>query len=123
MSKQRICVIEDNNPIRMLFSTLLKKAGYEVVDFHNGQTAVEWLMANECFGIITDIFLPDISGNEVLNMVRQSALNKDIPAIAVTGYSDYDDREKFLNYGFKHYMTKPVDVNTFVTEISRVFNS
>lgn len=116
-----ICVVEDNTPIRKLFSTLLRKTGFEVVDFANGLSAIEWLQNNDCFGMITDILLPDISGNEVLNRIRLNEKHKELKAIAITGFSDFDDKKKFIDFGFNHYMTKPVDVGTFVNEVKSIF--
>ena len=37
-----ICIIEDNTPIRKLFATLLKKSGYNAIDFASGSSALEW---------------------------------------------------------------------------------
>lgn len=122
MSNKTICIIEDNRPIRILFSVILQKAGYEVLEFDNGESALKWLNENKCFGIITDILLPDISGKEVLNLVRKSSINSKIPAIAVTGVIGNDDREKYIGMGFDHYITKPIDVSTFINEVSAVFN-
>ncbi len=116
-----ICVVEDNTPIRKLFSILLRKAGFEVVEFSNGQSALLWLSNSECFGMITDILLPDISGDEVLNQIRQNEKHKQLKAIAITGFNDFDDKKKFIDFGFNHYMTKPIDVSTFVNEIRSIF--
>ena len=41
-----ICVIEDNISIRKLYRILLKKAGYEVIEFDEGEPALEWLKEN-----------------------------------------------------------------------------
>jgi len=116
-----ICVVEDNTPIRKLFCTLLKKSGFNVIDFPDGQSALNWLNDNDCFGIVTDILLPDISGNELLNLIRKLDRHRALKAIAVTGFSDFDDKQKFIDFGFDHYMTKPVEVSSFVKEVKIIF--
>ena len=67
-----ICVIEDNTPIRKLFCTLLKKAGFTTIDFPDGTSSVNWLRSNNHpHAVIVDILLPDINGTEVLKVIRE----------------------------------------------------
>ncbi len=112
-----ICVIEDNQSVRKLFSTVLKKTGYQTIDFNDGNTAMEWLKDNSPACIIVDILLPDINGSEVLNYVRQQEHGDNIPIIAVTGFAKSNDREKYLNQGFDHYIAKPINTLTFADEV------
>lgn len=118
-----ICVIEDNTPIRRLFCTILKKAGYETVDFADGFSAVEWLKENQISGIIMDILLPDLNGTELISMVRDLPNVLDAPIIAVTGFAQANDRERFMQLGFDSYIAKPVNTATFVSEVKAVFDA
>lgn len=111
-----ICVIEDNVPIRKLFCTLLKRAGYETMDFDDGTSSSEWLKTNKVKAIIMDILLPDINGTELIKIVREGA-NKDTCIVAITGFAASHDREKFTELGFNGYLAKPINTTTFVADV------
>lgn len=119
-SSAPIVVIEDNAPIRKLFSTILNKSGFEVIEFSDGNSALEALSEQEVSTIIMDILLPDINGTDLIGKVRQLENCKDIPIIAVTGFAQAHDRDKFLNFGFDAYISKPINTSAFVEEINEI---
>lgn len=119
-NKKLILIIEDNKPIRKLFSTLLKKSGYETADFDNANDTLEWLKNNSPKLIIMDILLPDMNGTELIHEVKKIDHIKDVPVVAVTGFATGNDREKYLNEGFDHYLSKPINTTTFVDEIKSI---
>lgn len=116
-----ICVIEDNTPIRRLFCTILKKAGFEIVDFPDGYSAIEWVKDNHTSGIIMDILLPDLNGTELISMIRDLPNGAGVPIIAVTGFAQPNDKERFLALGFNSYIAKPINTGTFVAEVKELF--
>lgn len=118
-----ICVIEDNTPIRRLFCTILKKAGFETIDFSDGYSAVDALKEQAVSGIIMDILLPDLNGTELISMVRDLPNGEKVPIIAVTGFAQPNDRERFMDLGFDSYIAKPVNTATFVSEVRTVFEN
>ena len=122
MSEQSssIVVIEDNTPIRKLFSTILKKSGFDVQEFGDGNTALEFLKANGTSTIIMDILLPDVNGTELIKEVRSLSEHENTPVIAVTGFAQANDREKFISIGFDAYISKPINTTAFVDEVKQV---
>lgn len=118
-----VCIIEDNIPIRKLFTTLLKKAGFQTVDFPNGTSGVEWVKQNKCLAMIVDILLPDLSGSDILKIVRELPEGDKIPVIAVTGFAQVNDKEKYIEMGFDFYIAKPVDTDTFASDIEAVISA
>lgn len=121
---ETICIIEDNKPIRKLFSTLLKKASFETVEFADGQTAIDWINTNNMpTAFILDILLPDQSGADILNIIRQKPNGVSIPIVAVTGFASTNDRQKYLDLGFDHYIPKPINTTTFVDEVVTIIKS
>jgi CheY-like chemotaxis protein len=115
-----ICIIEDNKPIRRLFVTLLKKSGYETVDFATGNEGLDWIKSNSAQCIIIDILLPDLNGTEVLKVIRDMPSGQKVPIIAVTGFAHAYDRDKFIELGFDSYIPKPVNTITFVKDVEDV---
>jgi len=117
-----VCVIEDNLPIRRLFTTVLKKAGFDTVDFSDGASALAHLQSNPVNAIIMDILLPDINGTELIKSVREIESCKNIPIVSVTGFAQASDREKFLQAGFDGYIAKPINTQSFVSELQEIIN-
>lgn len=122
MENYSICVIEDNIPIRKLYVTLLKKAGFVTYDFGDGSSALNWLKSNQVNGIIMDILLPDINGNDLVKFVKELDKHKNTLVCAITGFAQENDKEKFLNDGFAHYLSKPINTATFVDDVKTMFN-
>ncbi len=121
-AEKLICVIEDNTPIRKLYCTLLKRAGYETVDFEEGKPAIEWLSVNSARAIIMDILLPDMNGTDLYYQVRQIEIHSATPIIAITGFATTQDRQKFVNIGFTGYIPKPINTTTFVSDVENIIN-
>ena len=118
----KICVIEDNIPIRKLFAILLKKSGYDVSDFGDGSSALDYLKSNIPDVILMDILLPDINGTELLTSVRGLPGLGNVKVIAITGFATNNDREKYLELGFTGYLPKPINTTTFVSDIQSILS-
>lgn len=118
-----VCVIEDNLPIRKLFSTLLKKSGHEIHEFADGRTALEFVESTKPDGILMDILLPDTNGTDLLKKMRNIPNGQGIPIIAVTGFAQHNDKEKYLQAGFDGYIAKPINTQSFVDEVNNLFNT
>jgi CheY-like chemotaxis protein len=114
---KNVCIIEDNDSIRKLLVILLKKEGAQVADFAEGQPAAEWIVENNPPLVITDIMLPDISGDDILDVIRSMPNGKSVVVIALTAFARQGDREKFLEQGFDGYISKPVHTQSFASEV------
>ena len=66
----RILLIEDEAPSRAALTLLLKSAGYEVAGAGSGQEALEKLASEKFTIVITDLFLPDLDGIDILKRVK-----------------------------------------------------
>jgi two-component system cell cycle response regulator DivK len=121
--KTRILLIEDNEQNRYLATFLLEKHGFEVVGAADGRLGIE-LAAQEPFDLILlDIQLPTMDGYAVARALRCNDAIRNIPIVAVTSYAMLGDREKTLAAGCDGYLEKPIDPETFVTEISQYLPS
>ncbi len=118
-----ICLIEDNKAIRKMFGILLNKTGYQIQEFEDGKTAVEWINNNTAKCIIVDILLPDMNGTEIMSVIRKLPGGDKIPIIAVTGFAHPSDREKYLAMGFDDYISKPVDTTTFANLVKQIIEN
>lgn len=81
-----IVLVEDDADIRELFTMVLRQAGYVVMPFEHGQSALAALQAMPCDLLITDYHLPDTRGNLLISIVR--AARPRLATMLISGESD-----------------------------------
>lgn len=114
-----ILLVEDNDPIILLFQHLIKKAGFALTVCKIGVAALDWMKNNVPSIVLLDISLPDISGEEIFKKMKEMEHYKGVPAIAVTAIARQGDKEKYLEMGFDGYIPKPINNETFVSQIQQ----
>lgn len=112
-----ILVIEDNDQNIYLMRFLLENHGYTVALARDGKTGIELAHSLTPQAILLDIQLPEMDGYAVATAIRNDPSLVGIPIIAVTSYAMLGDREKALAAGATEYIEKPIDPDTFVTQI------
>jgi CheY-like chemotaxis protein len=115
----KILIIEDNEQNLYLATFLLQKSGYEVVQARSGPEGIALAARMRPDLILLDIQLPGMDGYDVARALRQDEGLKDVPIVAVTSYAMLGDRERALEAGGDAYIEKPINPETFVSEIER----
>ncbi|MGQ0636814.1 MAG: hybrid sensor histidine kinase/response regulator [Planctomycetaceae bacterium] len=110
-SGRRILIIEDNADGRRSLQMLLQLAGHEVVTAETGNEGIEVATANPPQVALVDIGLPGMDGYEVARRLR-TLCGPNTLLIALTGFSQPQDRERALEAGFNWHLVKPVDLDT-----------
>ena len=113
-------ILEDNDERRELELYTLKNAGYEAEAFTSSADFMAAVGKSLPELVILDIMLPDMSGLEVLNMLRAKGETKDIPVIMVTAKSTEHDKLKGFNYGADDYISKPFSLMEFTARVKAV---
>lgn len=118
---KQVCVIDDNLPIRKLFSTIIKKQGFETTEFADGSSAIVAFNEKRFTPnlIIMDNLLPDINGTDLIKQVRSIAGLSDVPIIAVTGNSTAQDKMIFESLGFNEYLVKPIGITELISVVNK----
>ena len=108
-SQLRVLVVDDVNDVTEMIGLFLKHAGYDVSIADSARAALQ-LAGESAFDlIISDIGMPAMNGYELAEILRSMPNYREIPLIAVTGYTEYDDRGRSLRAGFNAHLTKPID--------------
>src|SRR5579864_8746190 len=113
----RILVVEDNPANLFLMCYLLQSFGYSPTTAIEGPEAIPVARRDNPDLIICDIHLPKMDGYQVLKILRSNSQFHSTPIIAVTALAMMGDRERMLAAGFNGYIAKPIEPETFVTQI------
>ncbi|MDT4988402.1 MAG: hypothetical protein QOI74_2496 [Micromonosporaceae bacterium] len=113
----RILVVEDTPHSLQLMTYLLNAYRHTVVAAVTGEQGIESALASPPDLVVMDLQLPGINGFETLKALRSIPDRAAVPIIAVTSFAMVGDRDRALDAGFDHYMTKPIDPETFTDEI------
>lgn len=116
----QILVVEDAPDLRRIFTVMLKQNGANVTAVDSAGEALKALEQSKFDLIVSDIGLPVTSGYDLLTIVRSSPSNpnRDIPAIALTGFASSEDQEKSRLAGFQKHLRKPVVTKEFVEVVA-----
>ncbi|MFA9215873.1 MAG: EAL domain-containing protein [Sphingomonadaceae bacterium] len=113
----RILIIEDNATNMELMVYLLRAFGYTPLSAADGEAGVLAARRELPDLIICDVHLPKLDGYGVVAALKGDPLVRHIPALAVTALAMVGDRERLLAAGFDGYIGKPIEPDTFVTQI------
>lgn len=115
--KKNILLIEDNEQNRYLVTFLLTNHGYAVTEAPDGPQGIERAAEGGYDLILLDIQLPEMDGYAVAEALRNNPVTAGVPIVAVTSYAMVGDREKALASGCNGYIEKPINPETFVSQI------
>lgn len=101
-------IIEDEPDTAEMYAEMMHISGYEVEKFFGGLSAVDNLLDQDPDAVILDLMMPDISGLEVLNYIKDQPRLSEVPVIIVSAKTMPEDVEKGLKAGAVAYLTKPV---------------
>ena len=120
MSERKILVVEDNDMNMQLVEYLLEERGYDIVKATSGEEALA--LTRETVApdlILMDIHLPGMDGLSVVRAIKEDTRTARIPVLALTAHAMRGDKDRFLEAGCDGYISKPIDVKTFVASIER----
>ncbi len=109
--------IEDNLDNRVLVRRLLSAEGYRVVEAVDAYEAVSALRQNRPALILMDINMPEVDGYTLTAKLKSLPRVKNIPIVALTANALRGDREKALRAGCDGYIEKPIDVDSFISQV------
>ena len=102
----KILLVEDSMVIRTQMTRILSGAGFDVTAAVDGLDGLDKLDAADYQAIVSDVEMPNLSGLEMTQAIRQSQDYQDLPIILVTTLADEDDRQRGTDAGANAYLTK-----------------
>ncbi len=113
----KVLMIEDNEQNMYMLTYLLQSENYEVLQAFSGKDGIRMAEDNNPDIILLDIQLPEMDGYCVAQNLRKIEKMKDTPIIAVTSYAMPGDREKAIESGATGYIEKPINPDTFISQM------
>ena len=103
-----ILIAEDDNINFLLLKKIIESKNHTVLRAINGQEAVNICAENPDISLVfMDIKMPVLNGFEAFAQIK--VFKPELPVIAQTAYSSFEDRERIMQFGFMDYITKPLD--------------
>lgn len=106
MAEGNILIIDDDAFFRKVCSDILSDGDYAIKTASTGLAAMDIIASEHIDIVITDLFMPDIDGLEVLERTKQ--INASVDVIVVTGHGSIDTAVKALKNGAFDYLMKPI---------------
>ncbi len=103
-----ILLVEDDDVTAYMLTHLLKREGYQVTCFSDGQQAYEAINNEQPFSLaLLDVMIPYRNGIELISQIRSMPSWNNTPVIMISGKSQEHDIIKALDAGANDYVTKP----------------
>src|SRR5258708_2135295 len=116
-SKGNILIVDDTIANLDFLSSLLEHQGYEIRGVTTGQLALPAIHSEPPDLILLDIKLPDISGYEICQELKQDPTTSDIPIIFISALDEAVDKVKAFGVGGNDYITKPFQIEEVMVRI------
>ena len=107
--KIKILIAEDAEETRDFLKVLLETPLVEVDCVENGLEALNLLKIKKFDLIFLDISMPIMDGLQTVTTIKANDNFKNVPVVALTAHAIIGYKEKYLNYGFDAYVTKPIN--------------
>jgi CheY-like chemotaxis protein len=118
----KILVVDDDDDSRFYITTVLETDGATVITVASAAAALEILPQCQPDLLVCDIAMPYEDGYTFIRKVRQLEVDRggQVPAIALTAYTDSEDRIRALESGFQTHVAKPVDPGELVAIVANL---
>jgi len=105
MTQGSVLVVDDEEVIREVCDQILTGEGYFVTTAASGREALRLVSNNEYDAVVTDIMMPDMTGLELLEVIKSTSL--DLSTIVITGLGTFDMATQSDRLGAREFVVKP----------------
>ena len=116
--KPKLVIVDDEADIRRLIVFLLRS--YDLYEAQNGRRALEVIREVQPDLVLLDIMMPEMTGLEVLDAMRENPLTASIPAVLLSAKGQAAEIERGLSSGAARYLVKPFESQALRTCVAEV---
>lgn len=115
-----ICLVEDEKSLSDLIKTYLEKEGYNVIQFFNGNDALNYVGQESNLWILDIMLQDDITGYDIIKKIRE--IDSNIPVIFTSARDQDIDKIIGLEMGSDDYLAKPFSTKELVLRVNKLIN-
>ncbi len=113
-----ILIVDDDPVLCRMFARRLQHAGYAIRTAHNGVEALEAIQQEIPALVILDVYMPEMSGTELLQQLRQDEATRDINVVLISAASLTEADETYRALA-NEFLTKPVSTRELLDTASK----
>ena len=119
---RKILTCDDEKHIVRLIQVNLERQGYEVITAYNGVECLEKVKEDRPDLIVLDVMMPEMTGFEVLEKLKNDPETESIPVIMLTARAQDSDVLRGWQSGVECYLTKPFNPMELIAFVKRIFS-
>lgn len=119
----KIVLIDDNEDSLAVANFILLAFGADVYTAINGKQGLRLVKHVKPAFVISDLSMPVMDGWTFIKAMKADPMFAGIPVIALTAHAMVGDRERAIKAGFYNYLTKPLTVDTFMTDLVKLLSN
>ena len=113
MSNRLVMIVDDEKGLLQLFSMIIRRLGYEVIEIDNGQRAIEQLQHITPDLLVLDLAMPQVNGRDVLAFIKGTPELNSMPIMVLTALGHASGASDELSRATR-WVSKPVRPDDFV---------
>lgn len=121
-TQNEILLVDDDSKVLEILGESLIREGFKVNVASTGHQALQSFQRQNPELVILDMMLPDMNGLEVMEHLRESGKNKNVPVLILSSDGDVDSRLSGLNGGAEDYLVKPISLREFNTKVKKTLD-
>jgi two-component system chemotaxis response regulator CheY len=118
----KVLVVDDFATMRKIVRNILKQIGFNnIVEADDGANALQVIKSENIDFVVTDWNMPNMTGLELLQKIREGEKSKDIPVLMVTAEGLAENVVDAVKAGVDNYIVKPFTAETVQAKIEQIF--
>ena len=122
MSAERILIVDDEDSIREVVSSMLTSSSFVCTQAQSGKEALALLQSGEEFELmLSDMMMPVMDGAATITVIQR--INPSVRIIAASGIDSQDTKDRVVTTGVKHFLAKPFTAETLLLLMREVLDT
>jgi chemosensory pili system protein ChpA (sensor histidine kinase/response regulator) len=119
-ARPTVLLVDDSISVRKFVGQMLEKGGFRVATAVDGQDALQQLLDLTVDVVVTDLEMPRVNGYALIEDLRRRAATREVPVVVMTTRAGDKHVGLARRLGVRHYVTKPVDEQSFIRLVGSV---
>lgn len=115
---KKIFICDDDQGILDVLEIILESQGYMIVKEIDSTLLFNKLKEEKGDLLLLDLWMPVLSGHELINMIRKDPQTKKLPIIVLS--ASRNEKDMALNAGANQFISKPFDMDEIITSVEKI---